>query len=308
MKNQNEWIIQTSQLSRTFGNIAAVNKVDLQVPVGCVYGFLGPNGAGKTTTIRMLLGLLRPTVGSIHMFGRRFISQNWQQLIQIGSLVESPSLYPNLTGRENLEVTRRLMNAPKANLDLALDSVNMLQSGNRLVKEYSMGMRQRLGIALALLNKPTLLILDEPTNGLDPAGIQEMREMLVNLPKKNGVTIFLSSHLLSEVEQIANYIGIIHEGRMIFQGALEKLQTERNPVLYLGSDQPEKAALLLQQSGWKVRQNGKPGLLVEVNGISDASFINRKLNEARINVFQLSIQQPTLEDTFLQLTNHETVR
>jgi ABC-2 type transport system ATP-binding protein len=302
MENHHEWIIQTNQLSRNFGKISAVNQINLEVPAGSVYGFLGPNGAGKTTTIRLLLGLIQPTFGSIKMFGHDLDSQNWQYLKKIGTMVESPSLYPNLTGRENLEVTRRLIGLPKNNIDMALDSVNMLQAGNRLVKEYSMGMRQRLGLALALINQPTLLILDEPTNGLDPAGIQEMRDMIRELPIKNGVTVFLSSHLLSEVEQTASHIGIIHEGHMLFQGSLESLRNERNPILHLGSDNPEQAAELLKQSGWKVRQNGKPGLLVEVNGNSDVAFINRKLNQANINVFQLSVQQPSLEDTFLQLT------
>ncbi len=144
-----------------------------------------------------------------------------------------------------MEVTRRLIGLPKSNIDMALDSVNMLQAGNRLVKEYSMGMRQRLGLALALINQPTLLILDEPTNGLDPAGIQEMREMIRELPKKNGVTVFLSSHLLSEVEQTASHIGIIHEGRILFQGSLESLRSDRNPILHLSSDQSRTSSRVI---------------------------------------------------------------
>lgn len=308
MEKQNEWIIETSQLSRSFGKIHAVNKIDLKVPAGSVYAFLGPNGAGKTTTIRMLLGLIRPTQGKIMLFKQSFSMNHWQHFEKIGTMVESPSLYPNLTGRENMEVTRKLLNAPKENIDIALESVKMLESSNRLVKEYSMGMRQRLGLALALINQPALLILDEPTNGLDPAGIQEMRELIRSLPKHYGVTVFLSSHLLGEVEQIASHIGIIDEGRMLFQGSLEELQGKRNPVLNLGTDNPEKSSQILQESGWKVRQNGKPGLLVEVNGDSDVAFINRKLTRANINVFNLQVTQPNLEDTFLQLTSHETAR
>jgi ABC-2 type transport system ATP-binding protein len=234
------FIIETEKLTRCFGDVLAVEQVDLQVPLGSVYGFLGPNGAGKTTTIRMLLGLITPHRGNIRLFGMPFTRRNWSVLARVGSLVESPSLYPNLTGRENLEACRRLVNAPKKNIDEALESVKLTRDANRLVKGYSQGMRQRLGIALALLNKPVLLILDEPTNGLDPAGIQEMRETIRELPKRQGVTVFLSSHLLSEVEQVASHIGIIHKGRLIFQGSLKDLQAQRNPILHLGSDQPDR--------------------------------------------------------------------
>lgn len=296
------FIIETEKLTRCFGDVLAVEQVDLQVPLGSVYGFLGPNGAGKTTTIRMLLGLITPHRGYIRLFGMPFTRRNWSVLARVGSLVESPSLYPNLTGRENLEACRRLVNAPKKNIDEALESVKLTRDANRLVKGYSQGMRQRLGIALALLNKPVLLILDEPTNGLDPAGIQEMRETIRELPKRQGVTVFLSSHLLSEVEQVASHIGIIHKGRLIFQGSLKDLQAQRNPILHLGSDQPDRAQQILLDAGWRVRRNGKPGLMVEVNGDSDVALINRQLLTQNIKVFQLNIDQPDLEDIFMQFT------
>lgn len=305
MMSKFNFIIETEKLTRCFGAVVAVNQVDLRVPLGSVYGFLGPNGAGKTTTIRMLLGLISPHYGKIHLFGRPFTRQNWQIFAQVGALVEAPSLYPNLTGRENLEVSRRLFNAPRKNIDEVLESVNLTRDANRLVKGYSQGMRQRLGIALALLNKPVLLILDEPTNGLDPAGIQEMREMIRGLPSQQGVTVFLSSHLLGEVEQVASHIGIIHQGKMIFQGSLKELQAQRNPILHLGCDQPDHAEQLLLDAGWRVRRNGKPGLLVEVNGNSDASLINKQLMTQNIKVFQLNIDQPDLEDIFLQFTQTE---
>jgi lantibiotic transport system ATP-binding protein len=296
------YIIETEKLTRWFSDVLAVEQVDLQVPLGSVYGFLGPNGAGKTTTIRMLLGLITPNRGEIRLFGMPYTRRNWQALARVGALVESPSLYPNLTGWENLEVSRRLIEAPYENIKEVLDSVKLTRDANRLVKGYSQGMRQRLGIAMAMLNKPALLILDEPTNGLDPAGIQEMRETIRELPNRQGVTVFLSSHLLGEVEQVASHIGIIHKGRLIFQGSLKDLQAQRNPILHLGSDQPDRAQQILLDAGWRVRRNGKPGLLVEVNGDSDAALINKQLMTQNIKVFQLNIDQPDLEDIFLQFT------
>jgi ABC-2 type transport system ATP-binding protein len=224
------YAIETDALTRRFGARTVVADLELRVPEGGIYGFLGLNGAGKTTTIRMLLGLIRPDSGAVEIFGRPF---KQEVLARIGSLVEMPSLYAHLTGRENLEVTRRMVAAPKAAIDRVLELVGLAGDANRLVREYSLGMRQRLGLALALLNSPDLLILDEPTNGLDPAGIHEMRDLIRGLPAEHGVTVFLSSHLLAEVEQIAGFIGIIHEGRMVFQGSLDALrasQTSRLPA------------------------------------------------------------------------------
>ncbi len=298
-------IVETSGLSRRFKQILAVNNLDLQVPVGSVYGFLGPNGAGKTTTIRMLLGLIHPNQGQIFLFGQPFTRRNWQLLANVGALVESPSLYPHLTGRENLEVTRRLLDAPREKIDQALDSVHLKEDSNRLVKGYSMGMRQRLGLALALLNDPALLILDEPTNGLDPAGIQEMREVIHRLPQTHGVTVFLSSHLLSEVEQVASHIGIINQGKFLFQGTLDELHMQCSPRLHLRTDRVDDACLVIHEAGWSVHRNGRPEIIVEINGAADAATINRMLIESGINVIHLDVRQPTLEETFLQLTGVE---
>ena len=215
-----DYLIETRELSRRFGSKLAVKDLNLLVPAAGVYGFLGPNGAGKTTAIRMLLGLIKPTVGEVFMFGLPLHKNRITLMRRVGALVESPSLYPHLTGRENLEVTRRLIGAQFKLINLALDIVKLTKDADRRVREYSLGMRQRLGLALALLNQPQLLILDEPTNGLDPAGIHEMRDLIRRLPDDAGVTVFLSSHLLREVEQIASHIGIIHEGRLLFQGRL----------------------------------------------------------------------------------------
>src|SRR5262245_29498458 len=212
--------IETSGLTRRFGSQLAVDDLNLLVPAAGVYGFLGPNGAGKTTAIRMLLGLIRPDAGEVRLFGQSLKANHRALMSRVGALVEAPSLYPHLTGRENLEVTRRLLGSPRNRIDRALETIKLTRDANRRVREYSLGMRQRLGLALALLNQPELLILDEPTNGLDPAGIHEMRDLLCRLPAELGLTVFLSSHLLSEVEQIASHIGIIQARRLLFQGTL----------------------------------------------------------------------------------------
>jgi len=272
------------------------------VPAAGVYGFLGPNGAGKTTAIRMLLGLIRPHAGEVHLFGAPVARNRASVMRRVGALVESPSLYPHLTGRENLEVTRRLLGAPRNLIDLALDTVRLTQDANRRVREYSLGMRQRLGLALALLNKPKLLILDEPTNGLDPAGIHEMRDLIRRLPDEFGVTVFLSSHLLSEVEQIAGHIGIIHEGKLLFQGPLTELQRRQQPLLIVGVKQRTEAIDCLVNAGWTVNTNGDSMISVLAKTSDDASRINKLLVGHQFDVFHVALTQPSLEDIFLTLT------
>lgn len=299
-----ESVIQTSSLTRRFGDLTAVDNVDLQVPRGSVYGFLGPNGAGKTTMIRMLLGLIRPNAGEVHLFGQPLLRNRLDLLGRVGALVESPSLYPNLTGRENLEVTRRLIGGETAQIGQALYIVRLEDAADRLVRGYSNGMKQRLGLALALLCTPELLILDEPTNGLDPGGIQEMRDLIGHLPGEYGVTVFLSSHLLAEVEQVATHIGIIQEGRLRFQGTLDDLHTQMEEHVVVGVDQPEKAEGVLRQEGWPVHRNGGHRITVAANGRSDASMVNAQLVHEGVNVYHLSLEQPTLEDIFMTLTNN----
>ncbi len=296
------YLIETRGLTRRFATQLAVNNLNLSVPAGGVYGFLGPNGAGKTTAIRMLLGLIRPTAGEVHLFGRP-LTANHQALMQrVGALVESPSLYPHLTGRENLEVTRRLLGSSRDLIDVALDTIKLTKDANRRVREYSLGMRQRLGLALALLNKPELLILDEPTNGLDPAGIHEMRDLIRRLPEEFGVTVFLSSHLLGEVEQIASHIGIIHEGSLLFQGTLAELQSKQHTQLTVGVKQLDQAVDYLVEAGWNVQRRVDELLSVSARAPEDAIEINRLLVEHRLEVFHLSLAQASLEDIFLTLT------
>ena len=300
------YMIETRRLTRRFGAQLAVDDLNLQAPEAGVYGFLGPNGAGKTTAIRMLLGLIRPDAGEVHLFGEPLYANRQSLMRRVGALVEAPSLYPHLTGRENLEVTRRMLGAPRSLIDHALDQIELTGDAHRRVREYSLGMRQRLGLALALLNKPELLILDEPTNGLDPAGIHEMRDLIRRLPSESGVTVFLSSHLLSEVEQIASHIGIIHEGRLLFQGTLSELQDAHRAQLTLGVNQPEEASKCLTAAGWSVHMRDDGLLSVNATTSEDAVRINNLLIGQRLEVFHLAPTQTSLEDIFLTLTGGKT--
>lgn len=303
-----DFLIETRNLTRRFGERVAVDDLNLSVPAAGVYGFLGPNGAGKTTAIRMLLGLIRPHAGEVRLFGAPVAGNRASLMRRVGALVESPSLYPHLTGRENLEVTRRLLGAPRNLIDAALDTVKLTRDADRRVREYSLGMRQRLGLALALLNKPELLILDEPTNGLDPAGIHEMRDLIRRLPDEFGVTVFLSSHLLSEVEQIAGHIGIIHEGRLLFQGPLADLQTKQQTQLIVGVRQAQAAVECLTRAGWTTQRNVDGMLGVSASTSDDAISINKLLLDHRLDVFHIALAQPSLEDIFLTLTTTQVGR
>jgi lantibiotic transport system ATP-binding protein len=292
------YAIETRGLSRRFGARTAVDGVDLRVPQSGIYGFLGLNGAGKTTTIRLLLGLIKPDAGSVCIFGQPFTHG---VLARIGSLVEMPSLYAHLTGRENLEVTRRQLGAQLVSIDRALGIVGLASDAGRLVHEYSLGMRQRLGLALALLNSPDLLILDEPTNGLDPAGIHEMRDLIRRMPDEHGVTIFLSSHLLSEVEQVAGSVGIIHEGRLLFQGPLAELRARQSSRLRLGVHETGRTLEFLRQSGFAARAEGTD--FITINGDElEPDRMNRLLVENGHGVFHVSLERDSLEDIFLSLT------
>ena len=301
-----KYMIETRRLTRRFGARLAVDDLNLQAPEAGIYGFLGPNGAGKTTAIRMLLGLIRPDAGEVHLFGEPLAANRQSLMRRVGALVEAPSLYPHLTGRENLEVTRRMLGAPRAFIGPALEVVDLARDADRRVREYSLGMRQRLGLALALLNKPELLILDEPTNGLDPAGIHEMRDLLRRLPAEFGVTVFLSSHLLSEVEQTASHIGIIHEGRLLFQGTLSELQDAHKARLTVGVNQSEQAVQCLTAAGWGVQTLPDGMLSISATSAEEAIRVNQLLVGQRLEVFHLAPAQVSLEDIFLTLTGGES--
>ena len=217
-------IIETRQLTKRYGDFTAVDHVDLHIRKGSVYGFLGPNGAGKSTTMKMFLGLTKPTGGSFTIDGMTYPGDRSKILKNIGSFIEAPAFYGNLSGEENLEILRRLLGLPKAAVDDALELVGLTQYRRRLAKKYSLGMKQRLGLAGALLGEPPVLILDEPTNGLDPVGIHEIRTLIRLLPSKFDCTVLVSSHLLSEVELMADDIGILNHGRLLFEGTLDELR------------------------------------------------------------------------------------
>lgn len=218
-------IIETSGLTKGSGSRMRVNHIDLRVPEGCVYGFLGPNGAGKTTTLKLLLGLLKPTEGTVTFFGRKMTEKNRLSILKhTGSLIESPSYYGHLTGLENLQIIAKLKKVSASEITDVLQTVRLYEQRDKKVRQYSLGMKQRLGIAMALLGKPRVLILDEPTNGLDPAGIQEIRKFIKELPVLRQMTVIVSSHLLGEMEQMADMVGIIDHGELIFQGSLAALE------------------------------------------------------------------------------------
>ena len=220
------YILETNGLSKQSGNSYRVNDLSMVVPENCVYGFLGPNGAGKSTTLKMLLGLIHPSQGSIKIFGTVMNSANRLSILrQTGSLIENPGGYGHLTGLENMQIIQKLKGVGETEIASALKTVRLYDQRDKKLSNYSLGMKQRLGIAMAILGNPKLLILDEPTNGLDPAGIQEMRQLICSLPKERNMTVIISSHLLSEIEQMADQVGIIHHGRMLYQGSLADLET-----------------------------------------------------------------------------------
>lgn len=219
-----DYMITTEQLTKRYKNFTSVNSVSLHIRKGSIYGFLGPNGAGKSTTMKMLLGLTAPTKGSFTIDGKHFPDDRLEILKEIGSFIESPSFYANLTGRENLDIIRRILKLPESAVEDALELVGLTEFGNRLAKKYSLGMKQRLGLAEALLGRPPILILDEPTNGLDPSGIHEIRNLIKSLPELYDCTVLISSHMLSEIELMADDIGILNHGRLLFEGNLDELR------------------------------------------------------------------------------------
>lgn len=217
-------IIETKQLTKAYSEFTAVDSLNLHIPKGTVYGFLGPNGAGKSTTMKMFLGLTKPTSGTFSIDGKKYPENRIEILKSVGSFIEAPAFYGNLSGEENLDIVRRILGLPKSAVDEALDIVGLTQYKNRLAKKYSLGMKQRLGLASALIGKPPILILDEPTNGLDPVGIHEIRSLIRSLPQMFDCTVLVSSHLLSEIELMADNVGILNHGRLLFEGTLDELK------------------------------------------------------------------------------------
>ncbi|MCI6157075.1 MAG: ABC transporter ATP-binding protein [Peptoniphilaceae bacterium] len=222
--NAMDYMISTKHLTKQYKDFLSVNDINLHVRKGSIYGFLGPNGAGKSTTMKMLLGLVNPTKGTFQIDGKTLPQDRLAILSEIGSFIEQPSYYANLTGRENLEIVCHILHLPKESISDALELVGLSEFGGRLAKKYSLGMKQRLGLASALIGRPPILILDEPTNGLDPAGIHEIRNLIKELPRLFDCTVLISSHLLSEIELMADDIGILNHGRLLFEGSMDGLR------------------------------------------------------------------------------------
>jgi ABC-type multidrug transport system ATPase subunit len=294
-------VIQTEGLSFSFGNQQVVKSLSLQVPAGSIYGFLGPNGAGKTTTIKMLLNLLKTEEGSIHIFGQELQKNRISILSQIGSLIEQPALYQHLTGKENLMNRAMLLQVDEKRVDEMLRLVQLINAADKKAGQYSLGMKQRLGIALALLNNPKLLILDEPTNGLDPNGIIEIRELLLRL-MADGKTVFISSHLLAEIEKMATHVGIINNGELLFQGTIQDLQNISQPLIYIETDNTVDAANLLNRNHYTVSNIDNDHLWVPFSSKQQIGQINALLVKNDITVFNISKQHKDLEKLFLDIT------
>jgi len=281
-----------------------VRELDLVVREGEIYGFLGPNGAGKTTTLKMLLGLVKPSAGTIRIFGESLGKRRSAILRQIGALIESPSYYGHLTGLENLRVVQRLRGVPDRNVEEALRIVRLEKHRDKKAEAYSLGMKQRLGIAMALVAFPRLLILDEPTNGLDPAGMEEIRELIRTLPGRYGMTVLLSSHLLGEIERIATSVGIINEGRMVFQGSLDSLRARSRGEIRIATGDNDAAQSLLLEHGYRpVAAGGR--LVFGPLADREVAAINRLLVSRDIPVIRIEERRRSLEDMFLDLTGRE---
>jgi ABC-2 type transport system ATP-binding protein len=297
-------MIVTRDLTKRYGRVVAVDAVNLDVREGDRYGFLGPNGSGKTTLVRLLLGLVYATKGEIEVLGQRMPAKSGAVLPQIGALVEGPAAYPHLSGRQNLSLIDAAgpggRRTRKRRIEDVLEQVGLAGVDRRPVRAYSLGMRQRLGLAAALLRAPRLLILDEPTNGLDPSGIREIRDLLTTL-NEAGTTVFMSSHLLSEVEQLCTRVGIVDRGRLVVQESLDTLQAPTGHVLVETPDAAQVATLL---DGQVITRDGAHLVIRH----PDPAGLNAMLVQDGIRVSAISSQRRTLEDVMLELTGHGSDR
>ncbi|KMY33811.1 bacitracin ABC transporter ATP-binding protein [Lysinibacillus xylanilyticus] len=299
-----EYIVQTENLSKNFGKEQAVSNINLKIRKGEIYGFLGPNGAGKTTTIRMLLGLMKPSSGTIKIFQKDLKKERINILAKVGSLVENPSYYPHLTAYENLEALRKILGVPKSRIDEVLEIVRLKDAADKKVKGFSLGMKQRLGIAASLLHNPELLILDEPTNGLDPSGIIEIRNLIKRLPEEHGMTIIISSHLLSEIDQMATQVGIVTKGKMIFQDSIEAMRRFAQPKVVIKVSDSEKGWRSLVANGIKAEHKDDLILFDECSDEKVAHIVQILVQEG-ISVYRVEEEKRSLEEIFLQMTTGE---
>ncbi|HAP2020643.1 MULTISPECIES: ABC transporter ATP-binding protein [Staphylococcaceae] len=302
-------VIKTTNLSKIYGEQKSVDQLSITVNQGEIYGFLGRNGAGKTTTIRMLLGLIRPTYGQIEIFGENLFKNQKRILRRIGSIVEAPGFYENLTAKENLLINAKIIGVHKKNaIDEALEIVGLQNENKKLVGKYSLGMKQRLGIARALLHNPELLILDEPTNGLDPIGIKEMRRLIKSLAAERNITILISSHILSEIEQLADHMGIIHEGKLLEEIGIDHLRKRNRKYLEFQVSNDNKATMLLEEHfnifDYEVYDEG----MVRVySHLGEQGTINRMFVQNDINVLKIKMSEDRLEDYFERLVGGGTI-
>jgi ABC-2 type transport system ATP-binding protein len=299
--------IATQGLTKRYGSRAAVDGLSIQVPTGVVAGFVGLNGAGKTTTIRMLLGLITPNAGTAEVLGQP-ISRPAAYLHQVGAMIDGPAFYPTLSARANLEVLATLGGHPRARIDQLLEQVGLADRSEDHYRSYSLGMKQRLGIAAALLPDPALLVLDEPANGLDPAGILEIRSLLRRLAD-HGTTVFISSHLLAEIEQISDWLVMIDHGRLLYDGPIGQILERQQPELIVATEHPdelETVARLAAQAGHPSTTNGH--LLRIQAPASYAATLNRQAMEHDVTLVELRHEQPSLEETFLSMTTQTEVQ
>ena len=294
--------VKTQKLTKKYNRALCVDHVDLKIPEGSIYGFLGPNGAGKSTTMKMLLGLVKPDEGSAELLGHTLNDKNRLEILkETGSLIEAPSYYAHLTGRENLEIVCLLKQIPVSRIDQVLRIVRMEKQQHKKAGHYSLGMKQRLGLAAALLGQPRLLLLDEPTNGLDPAGIQEMRELIRSLPAKYGMTVMVSSHLLSEIDQLATHVGIIHHGSLIYQDSLSHLHEQsRKQIRYLTDHQ---ISCRMERAGGETPSSSDSDAILFRDMPNDQlARLMKGLAENGIGLLRIEELQQNLEDIFLDLT------
>ena len=300
-----EPVIAASKLTKRFRRVLAVDGLDLTVERGEVFGFLGPNGAGKSTTLRMMVGLIRPSRGSVRLFGHDAWSEHCAALRNVGAMIESPAFHKYLSGRDNLRILHNTGgNCTSKEIDEALDIVGLLDRANDKVKAYSQGMRQRLGIALAILGKPELILLDEPTNGLDPQGMKEVRDLIGRLSRDRDLTVFLSSHLLHEVEQVCTRIAVVNKGRVIESGAVSDL-LRQSDTYDVHVHPPEVAAEALQGLEWATVTNSSASMInVRLTG-RNAAELNRTLVEKGVAVSALIPRKPSLEELYLRLMDEK---
>jgi len=300
-----ELAVETVGLSKRYGQVWAAREVAMQVERGVVYGFLGRNGAGKTTIIRLILGLLHPSAGAARVFGYDVASQRIEAARQTGALLEARATYDQLTGRENLDATRRLLSLPAKEIDRVLEAVDMRHAADRKMGHYSLGMRQRLGLARAMLGAPRLMVLDEPMNGLDPDGIRDMRAIIRALPERTGATVLMSSHLLSEVQQTATHIGLMHDGKLLLQGPIDSLLAMATPELTIRTNDSARAREVLAGGGYAPEHADQALRLKLRGGDAESAAINRRLIDAGLDVIELAFRQTTLETLYVEVQQQQ---